>query len=438
MSLTTNAKLALLTRLARRETAATAAPLPKDERAISWKDLPNGSDLAVVHEAGAALGVENPYFRVHEGLADAETTIGNRQFINFASYNYIGLNGDARVTEAAKAAIDRYGVSASASRVVSGERPVHAELEAAIAQVYQAEAAMVMVSGHATNVSVIGTLMGPRDLILHDAAIHNSAVEGAKLSGARRIAFAHNNLKAAERKLVAHRARHTRALLIIEGHYSMDGDLPDLEGFIALARKHNAWLMVDEAHSLGVLGPHGRGIAEHLGVDPSGVDIWMGTLSKTLSACGGYIAGQEKLISYLKYSTPGFVYSVGLPPALAAAALASVRVMLEEPERVAKLQANATLFMRLARAAGFDTAECCGMAIVPVILGSSLVAARLAQEMFAAGVNVQPILYPAVPERAARLRFFISSTHTEAQLRQTVEIMTEAVARVRKMKLLGQ
>ena len=133
MSLTTNAKLALLTRLARRETTAAAAPLPKDERAISWKDLPNGSDLAVVHEAGAALGVENPYFRVHEGLADAETTIGNRQFINFASYNYIGLNGDTRVTEAAKAAIDRYGVSASASRVVSGERPVHAELESAIA-----------------------------------------------------------------------------------------------------------------------------------------------------------------------------------------------------------------------------------------------------------------------------------------------------------------
>lgn len=439
MSLTTNAKLALLTRLARRDsTAPVASPLPKDERAISWKDLPNGGDLALVQEAGAALGVDNPYFRVHGGLAAAETSIGNRRFINFASYNYIGLNGDPRVAEAAKAAIDRYGVSASASRVVSGERPVHAELERAIADVYQAEDAMVMVSGHATNVSVIGTLMGPRDLILHDAAIHNSAVEGAKLSGARRIAFTHNNLKAAERELVAQRSRYTRALLIIEGHYSMDGDLPDLAGFIALARKHNAWLMVDEAHSLGVLGAGGRGIAEHLGVDPSGVDIWMGTLSKTLSSCGGYIAGQEKLISYLKYSTPGFVYSVGLPPVLAASALTSLQIMLDEPERVAKLQTNATLFMRLVRAAGFDTADCCGLAIVPVILGSSLIAARLAQAMFEAGVNVQPILYPAVPERAARLRFFISSTHSEAQLRQTVEIMTEAVARVRKMKLLGQ
>ena len=438
MSLTTNAKLALLTRLARRDTAPGPAALPKDERAISWKDLPNGSDLAVVHEAGAALGVENPFFRVHEGMADAQTIIGNRSYINFASYNYIGLNGDPRVAEAAKAAIDRYGVSASASRVVSGERPVHAELEQDIAGLYGAEAAIVMVSGHATNVSVIGTLMGARDLILHDAAIHNSAVEGAKLSGARRVAFAHNDLKAAERELVAQRGRHTRALLVIEGHYSMDGDLPDLAGFIALARRHNAWLMVDEAHSLGVLGANGRGIAEHLGVDPSGVDIWMGTLSKTLSACGGYIAGQKALISYLKYSTPGFVYSVGLPPVLAAAARASLRVMLDEPERVARLQANASLFMRLARAAGFDTADCCGMAIVPVILGSSLVAARLAQAMFAAGVNVQPILYPAVPERAARLRFFISSTHTEAQLRQTVEIMAEALVRVRKMKLLGR
>jgi 8-amino-7-oxononanoate synthase len=440
MSLTTNAKLALLTRLSRKAPAApeaTASNIDRD-RAIGWKDLPNGGELALVHDAGVALGLDNPYFRTHDGMADAETTIGNRRYINFASYNYIGLNGDARVADAAKAAIDHYGVSASASRVVSGERPIHGELEAAIAELYNTEAAIAMVSGHATNVTVIGTLLGKNDLVLHDAAIHNSAVEGAKLSGARRIAFAHNDLGAAERELVAHRGRAGRALLVIEGHYSMDGDLPDLAGFIALARRHKAWLMVDEAHSLGVLGATGRGIAEHQGVDPAGVDIWMGTLSKTLSACGGYIAGQERLISYLKYSAPGFVYSVGMPPVLAAAALASIQVMLAEPERVARLQSNASLFLRLARAAGFDTADSGGMAIVPVILGSSIVAARLAQAMFDAGVNVQPILYPAVPERSARLRFFMSSTHTEAQIRQTVEIMADAVVRVRKMKLLGK
>jgi 8-amino-7-oxononanoate synthase len=440
MSLTTNAKLALLTRLSRKAPAApeaTASNIDRD-RAIGWKDLPNGGELALVHDAGIALGLDNPYFRTHDGMADAETTIGNRRYINFASYNYIGLNGDARVADAAKAAIDHYGVSASASRVVSGERPIHGELEAAIAELYNTEAAIAMVSGHATNVTVIGTLLGKNDLVLHDAAIHNSAVEGAKLSGARRIAFAHNDLGAAERELVAHRGRAGRALLVIEGHYSMDGDLPDLAGFIALARRHKAWLMVDEAHSLGVLGATGRGIAEHQGVDPAGVDIWMGTLSKTLSACGGYIAGQERLISYLKYSAPGFVYSVGMPPVLAAAALASIQVMLAEPERVARLQSNASLFLRLARAAGFDTADSGGMAIVPVILGSSIVAARLAQAMFDAGVNVQPILYPAVPERSARLRFFMSSTHTEAQIRQTVEIMADAVVRVRKMKLLGK
>jgi len=365
MSLTTNAKLALLTRLSRKAPAASDTPVSSiaPDRAIGWKDLPNGGELALVHDAGVALGLDNPYFRTHEGMADAETTIGNRRFINFASYNYIGLNGDARVADAAKEAIDRYGVSASASRVVSGERPVHGELEAAIARLYNAEAAVAMVSGHATNVTVIGTLLGKNDLVLHDAAIHNSAVEGAKLSGARRIAFAHNDLRAAERELVAHRGRAGRALLVIEGHYSMDGDLPDLAGFIALARRHKAWLMVDEAHSLGVLGATGRGIAEHQGVDPAGVDIWMGTLSKTLSACGGYIAGQERLISYLKYSAPGFVYSVGMPPVLAAAALASIKVMLGEPERVARLQSNASLFIRLARAAGFDTADSAGMAM---------------------------------------------------------------------------
>jgi 8-amino-7-oxononanoate synthase len=364
--------------------------------------------------------LENPFFRAHEGIAAAHSVIAGREVINFGSYNYLGLNGDPRVQAAAKAAIDLYGVSASASRMVSGERPVHGALEAALAAHYRAQAALVFVSGHATNVTVIGHMMGPRDLIVHDAAIHNSCTEGVRLSGAKRLSFAHNDWRAAEAALAEARRGARRALLVIEGHYSMDGDIPDLPRFIEIARRHDAWLMVDEAHALGVVGACGHGVHEHFGIDPNEVDIWMGTLSKTLSGCGGYIAGNASLIEWLKHSAPGFVYSVGLAPALAAAATESLKILHAEPGRVARLQANTALFLDLAGEAGFDTGTATAHAIVPIILKSSIAAARYSQLLFARGINVQPIIYPAVAEKAARLRFFMSSEHSEADIRSTI------------------
>jgi 8-amino-7-oxononanoate synthase len=413
--LSATARAALLARLTRRR---EDAPTPEAPR--GFRELPGQREMALIREAAASLELENPFFRAHEGVASAHSVIAGREVINFGSYNYLGLNGDPRVQAAAKAAIDRHGVSASASRMVSGERPLHSALETALAAHYQAEAALVFVSGHATNVTVIGHMMGPRDLIVHDAAIHNSCTEGARLSGAKRISFAHNDWRAAESALADARRGARRALLVIEGHYSMDGDIPDLPHFIAIARRHDAWLMVDEAHALGVVGAHGHGVHEHFGIDPNEVDIWMGTLSKTLSACGGYIAGNHELIHWLKHSAPGFVYSVGLAPALAAAAMESLAILEAEPERVARLQANTALFLQLARAAGFDTGTATAHAIVPVILGSSIAAARYSQKLLERGINVQPIVYPAVAEKAARLRFFLSSEHGEEDIRNTI------------------
>ena len=409
------ARAALLARLTRRREDAPAPEAPR-----GFRELPGQREMELIRDAAASLELENPFFRAHEGIASAHSVIAGREVINFGSYNYLGLNGDARVQAAAKAAIDQYGVSASASRMVSGERPLHGALEAALAAHYQAQAALVFVSGHATNVTVIGHMLGPRDLIVHDAAIHNSCTEGARLSGAKRLSFAHNDWRAADAALAEARRSARRALLVIEGHYSMDGDIPDLPRFIEMARRHDAWLMVDEAHALGVVGARGHGLHEHFGIDPNEVDIWMGTLSKTLSACGGYIAGNASLIEWLRHSAPGFVYSVGLAPTLAAAALESLAIMQAEPERVARLQANAALFLGLAREAGFDTGSATAHAIIPVILGSSIAAARYAQLLFARGINVQPIIYPAVAEKAARLRFFLSSEHTEADIRATI------------------
>jgi 7-keto-8-aminopelargonate synthetase-like enzyme len=222
---------------------------------------------------------------------------------------------------------------------------------------------------------------------------------------------------------------------VVEGHYSMDGDIPDLARLVSIARAHGAHLMVDEAHSLGVLGVRGHGIFEHAGVNPGDVDLWMGTLSKTLSGCGGYIAGSSELIEYLKSSAPGFVYSVGLAPALAAAGLESLRIMHQEPERVAKLQANGRHFLEAARSHGLDTGPSIGAAIVPIMTGSSIVAARAADRLFDHGINVQPIIYPAVPEQAARLRFFLSSLHEPEQLERVAKTVAEVVAEVRAERI---
>lgn len=431
--LTAQAKAKLLEKLTSAAQPRPAAPSSAQRRGsgrLDISELQGYRDLRTVQAAGDYLGISNPFFRVHEGIAGAETVIGNQPYLNFASYNYVGLNGDPRIAAAVAAAVERYGTSVGASRPVSGERPVHRELEQGLARIHGAEDAVALVSGHATNVTVIGALTGRNDLIVHDSLIHNSIVQGAILSGARRVPFPHLDHEAADKLLGQSRNRHEHALLVIEGHYSMDGDVPDLAAFVAVARRHRAWLMVDEAHALGVLGARGHGTAEHAGVDPSEIDIWMGTLSKTLVSCGGYIAGSRDLIDYLKHIAPGFVFSVGMAPAAAAAALAALHILDEEPERVARVNARAELFLNLARDGGLDVGSSIGAAIVPVITGSSIRAGKLAHALFERGINVQPILYPAVPERAARLRFFLTAAHSEEQIRDAVRILVEEHAKV--------
>ena len=384
---------------------------------------PDYEKMLVSKAAADRLGLRNPFFLRHEGLAGATTRIGGREYSNFASYNYLGLNGHPEVNRAAAAAVEHYGTSVSASRLVAGERPIQRELEEALAEVYDAEDCVVFVSGHATNVSTLSTLFGPRDLILHDSLIHNSILEGARLSGATRRSFAHNDLAMLDAVLSELRGRFERVLIAVEGHYSMDGDVPDLPALVDIKRRHQCFLMVDEAHSLGVLGASGKGLHEHFGVAGKDVDIWMGTLSKTLSGCGGYIAGERALVELLKYAAPGFVYSVGISPPLAAASLAALRIMMREPERVESLRRNGQRFLEFATAAGLRTGSSQGYAIVPVITGSSLKAARLSNLMFEEGINVQPVIHPAVEERAARLRFFLSAMHTP----QVMEAACKAV-----------
>lgn len=391
---------------------------------------PGYQQIRIINDGAARLGIGSPFFKLHEGLAGATTRIAGREYINYSSYNYLGLSGHPDVSAAAKNAIDRYGTSVSASRLVSGERPIHRELEQAIAKVYDVDDAIIMVSGHATNVTTIGHLFGPRDLILHDELIHNSVLQGISLSGARRLPFPHNDSAALNTILTEQRHHFERVLIVVEGIYSMDGDYPDLPRFVEIKRKHKTFLMVDEAHSFGVMGKTGMGIREHFGLQGKDVDIWMGTLSKALAGCGGYIAGESALIEHLKFLAPGFLYSVGMSPPLAAASLAALQCLQREPERAAALQERGQFFLEHARAAGIDTATSTGLAVIPAITGSSIKAARLSTALFERGINVMPILYPAVPEKSARLRFFISFQHTETMIAETIRAVAEEIKKL--------
>ena len=429
-------------RAAERDLAAESAPLakPDTDRIASDRPIPDAwcrfdqhpgyQQLRLIRDGAEKLGIRNPFFRAHQGVAGASTVIDGCSFVNFSSYNYLGLSGHPLVNAAAKEAIERYGTSASASRLVAGERPIHRQLEAALASIYGVDDCVVFVSGHATNVSTIGHLFGPKDLIVHDALIHNSALQGIQLSGAHRLSFAHNDWGALDALLSAQRRQHERVLIVLEGIFSMDGDYPDLPRFVEIKRRHRALLMVDEAHSLGVMGAAGLGIREHFGVAGGDVDIWMGTLSKALASCGGFIAGERALVDHLKCAAPGFVYSVGMAPPVAAAALAALELMRREPERTRRLQQRGALFLQTARSLGVDTGSSAGLSVIPAIAGSSIKAARLSDALYERGINVQPILYPAVPERSARLRFFVSCDHTEEQIASSVEVLAQELARL--------
>jgi len=378
------------------------------------------------------MGVQNPYFGVHESICKNTTQVGGKPMLNFSSYNYVGNSGDAVVTQAAKEAVERYGTSVSASRMASGEKPLTLELERALAEFFGTEDCIALVSGHATNVSVIGHMVGPKDLVVHDALAHDSIIQGAQLSRAKRRPFPHNDWQALDKLLSSIRGEFRRVLMCIEGAYSMDGDIPELGGFVEVKKRHGALLLVDEAHSAGTVGKTGRGIAEYHGIARGEVELWMGTLSKSFASCGGYIAGTHALVEWLKYTTPGFVYSVGLSPPNAAAALASLRQLQAHPERVQKLQANTSLFLQLLKERGVDTGMSKDTPVVPAIVGNSYICLKLSDALKRRGINVQPILHPVVEESAARLRFFLSSLHTEEELLHTANVLSEELSRLRQ------
>lgn len=373
-------------------------------------------------------GLVNPFLRANESVQGRIARIGGSDTVSFTSFDYLGLAGHAEVKQAAKEAIDRFGCSASASRMVGGNTTIHDQLDSELAAFLRTERAVVFPCGYGTNASVFRHLFGKEDLILYDALAHNSMVQGAVASEAATRSFRHNDHRQLDALLRDLRPNYRRVVVAIEGVYSMDGDYPDLPAFIDVKQRHDALLYVDEAHSVGTMGPEGRGICDFFDVDPSHGDLWMGTISKALGAGGGYLAGSDRLIRYLGYTTPAFVFSTACSPPNAAAALEGLRVIRREPWRVTVLRERSELFLKLAIDAGLDTGTSGDTPVIPVIVGSSARAIRVSQLLLERGINAQPILYPAVRESAARIRFFLTAEHSEDQIVRAVATLADVVA----------
>jgi len=375
----------------------------------------------------AAAGLEVPFFRVKQRVRRATVQIDGRDLISYTSFDYLGMAREPRVAAAVKAAIDCFGTSASASRLVGGNNSIVEELDESLASFLGVDAAVTFPSGYGVNASVLGHLFGSDDFILYDELAHNSIVQGAMLSQAARRTFPHNDFDFVDKLLGEVRGEYRRVVIAVEGAYSMDGDYPDLPRLLAVKRRHRALLYIDEAHSLGVMGPTGRGIFEHFGADPGDGDLGMGTISKALASGGGYLAGRKKLIQYMKYTTPANVFATALSPANAAAALTSLEILKKEPQRVERLRNRSEMFLRLAQERGRDTGLSGGTPIVPVVVGDSMRALAVSAALLHKGIDAQPILYPAVPEHKARVRFFLTAEHTEKQVVQTIDALAECM-----------
>lgn len=359
-------------------------------------------------------------------VSDATVNLEGREMINFSTYNYLGLAGDPRVKAAAKQAIDDFGTSTGSGRSITGEIDLHSAFEKEICEVLGTEDAVVSVGGYSTNAFAVGYLCRNKDLIVYDELIHNSALAGCKMSPARRLSFPHNDYDALETLLAENRGKYERVLLLVEGVYSMDGDIPDLLRLIEIKKRYKALLMVDEAHSFGIIGPNGLGVSDYFDFDPNDVDIFFGSMSKSFGTCGGYIAGPSPLIAILKYYAPGvLLYGAAPTPANTAAGLESLRIMRAEPERARRLVDNASYFIRKAQEAGLDTYNSRDSAVVPLMCRDSELALWMSMTLFEQGVCAYPMLYPIVPRDKSRLRFFINTNHTHQQLDYTVQKIAE-------------
>lgn len=347
-----------------------------------------------------------------------------KEMIMMGSNSYLGLNNHPRVKKAAIAAIEKYGVGAGSPPHFSGYYDLHRELEENLAKLKGAEEAMVFSSGYATNVGIISCFLGPKDIVILDKLAHASIIDGAKLSGARIVTFRHNDMNSLERVLRETQNSEGDRLVVVEGVYSMDGDIAPLKDIHYLVRKYQAKLMVDEAHATGVIGKTGKGSPEQFGLEGE-IDLVMGTFSKALGGVGGFVAAKKKVIRYLRYYSRAYFFAASQTPMQVAAHNEAVKVLFEEPQWHERLWENIRFFHGELRKRGFNI-ENTQTAITPIVIGDTLLTKEITKFMDENGVFVNPVPYPAVPRKKDRLRLSLSALHTREDLEKVIELLEEA------------
>jgi glycine C-acetyltransferase len=360
---------------------------------------------------------------IEELLPGMRVRVHGREMGMYASYSYLGLINHPRINAAAKKAVDQFGTGTNGVRSLAGTLTIHTELEETIANFKHAEAAVTFSSGYATNLTVISTLMGRGDYVFSDKLNHASIVDGCLMSGAEFRRFRHNDMEHLE-GLLRNAPADVAKLVIADSVFSMDGDIIDLPKTVALCKKYKAWLMIDEAHSVGVLGEKGTGIEEHFNLYGA-IDIKMGTLSKTIPSVGGYVAANKDIITYLRHASRAYIFSAALPPAQAAASNEAFKVILDEPWRIERLNQNTKQFIGGLKGMGFDT-MLTETAIVPVLCGDDDVAFAMTREAQHNDVFVLPVVSPAVPEGLARLRATVTAAHEPGEIERAMDVIGEA------------
>ena len=373
-----------------------------------------GDQLTAWKEAGTFQRL-----RELESPCEPVSRFDGREVINLASNNYLGLANHPKLVEASIEAARKYGAGSGAVRTISGTMSLHVALEERIAAFKNVEACVVFQSGFAANSGTVSAVLTPEDHIISDELNHASIIDGCRLSKAKIHVFAHRDVSAAEQKLQALQSAAGRKLLITDGVFSMDGDIGPLAELTGLAERYGAIMMVDDAHSSGVLGRNGRGTVDHFGLDGR-VDIQVGTLSKAVGVLGGYVCGSRAMIDYLHHRARPFLFSTSHPPAVAAACLAAFDILEQEPDRIDMLWLNTRRFQTGLKAAGFSTGNS-ETPITPIMVGDAAKAFEFSRLLFEEGVFATGIGFPTVPQGKARIRTIVTATHTQKQLDEALD-----------------
>lgn len=364
-----------------------------------------------------------PYFRVIESDQDTEVLINGKKVLMFGSNSYLGLTNHPKIKEAAKKAIDKYGTGCAGSRFLNGTLDIHIELEERLARLMNKDGAICYSTGFQVNLGVVSALTGRNDYLILDELDHASIIEGSRLSFSKILKFEHNNMKSLEAKLRLCEPDKIK-LIVVDGIFSMEGDIINLPEVVRLAEKYNASIMVDDAHSIGVIGKNGAGTASHFGLSDK-VDLTMGTFSKSLASLGGFIAADKEIINYLKHNSRSLIFSASMTPSSAATVLAALDIMESEPERISHLWDLTDYALQAFKNLGFDTGKS-ESPIIPLFIRNDITALQMTKLLLEDGVFVNPVVSPGVPKEDSLIRFSLMATHTFEQL----DIAIEKIAKV--------